>query len=368
MTYPNLRFSRADQADFFRTLNNRVNEYFQQNDIKKYGNWKLYLKSAVVFAFLLTPYFLILSNNFNQWVMLLLTVMIGTGASFVGMCVMHDGNHGSFSSRQWVNNLMGSSIYFLAGNVYNWKVQHNILHHTYTNIIEHDDDIRTDGLIRLHKEDKWRRFHKYQHYYSIFLYGLLTLNWVLRKDYRQMRDYMQQGFNFGKKINVTRQWTILILTKAIYALIWIVIPILILNIAWWKVMIGFVVMHYTSGIILSVVFQLAHIVEDAQMPAPAEGGTMENTWAIHQLCTTANFAPKNKLVSWFVGGLNFQIEHHIFPHISHVHYPKISKIVKATALEFGLPYIEYSTTRKAILSHFRMLRELGRGPALAAGA
>jgi len=365
MNYSNIRFSKTQNAEFFRTLNNRVNDYFQQNNITKYGNWKLYLKSVVVFAIFLTPYFLIISNLFNEWMMLLLTVVTGAGMSFVGMCVMHDGNHGSFSRRRWVNNLMGSSIYILAGNVYNWKVQHNVLHHTYTNVPGHDEDMNTNGLIRLHKHDQWKRLHKFQHYYSIFLYGLLTLNWAIRKDYRQMQEYIQRGFAFDKKINPTREWTILISTKVLYMMVWIVVPILVLNIAWWKVLIGFAVMHYTAGLILSIVFQLAHIVEDTETPLPDETGNMENTWAIHQLFTTANFAPKNKLVSWFVGGLNYQIEHHIFPHISHVHYPKISEIVKETAHEFGLPYNEYRSTRQAVVSHFRMLRELGRRPALA---
>ena len=363
MNYTNIRFSKTHNAEFFRTLNSRVNDYFQQNNITKYGNWKLYLKSLVVFAIFLTPYFLIISNLFNEWMMLLLTIVIGAGMSFVGMCVMHDGNHGSYSRRRWVNNLMGSSIYILAGNVYNWKVQHNVLHHTYTNVAGHDEDMNTDGLLRLHKHDKWKRFHKFQHYYSVLLYGLLTLNWAIRKDYRQLREYMARGFAFDKKINPTKEWSILISTKVIYMMVWIVIPILVLSIAWWKVLIGFAVMHYTAGLILSMVFQLAHIVEDTETPLPDETGNMENTWAIHQLFTTANFAPKNKLVSWFVGGLNFQIEHHIFPHISHVHYPKISKIVKETALEYGLPYNEYRSTRKAIVSHFRMLRALGRRPA-----
>jgi linoleoyl-CoA desaturase len=359
------RFSKIDQADFFRTLNQRVNAYFQDNKLKKCGNWKLYLKSAVVFAIFLTPYFLCLSGIFNQWIMLLLSMVIGAGMAFVGMCVMHDGNHGSFSNRKWVNNLMGSSIYILAGNKFNWKVQHNVLHHTYTNIAGHDEDIQTDGLIRLHNQQPWKRFHKYQHYYSIFIYGLLTINWAIRKDYKQMASYLRRSLSPGNRVNPAQEWSILILTKILYLTIWIVLPILIMDIAWWKVLIGFFAMHYTASIILSVVFQLAHIVEEANMPVPDSEGNMKNTWAIHQLFTTANFAPRNKLVSWFVGGLNYQIEHHIFPHISHVHYPKISKIVKETAKEFGLPYFEYPTTRLAIASHFRTLRELGRRPAVA---
>ncbi|MEK7254098.1 MAG: fatty acid desaturase, partial [Bacteroidota bacterium] len=286
MNYSAIRFPKTDSTAFFRTLNQRVNGYFQQNNLSKYGDWKLYVKSIVVFSLFLTPYFLILAGGFNQWLMLLLSVLIGVGMACVGMCVMHDGNHGAYSRRQWVNNLMGSSIYILAGNRYNWKAQHNVLHHTYTNIAEHDEDVDAYGLLRLTKHEKWRRFHKYQHLFSVLLYGLMTLNWAISKDYTQMRNYIRRGIQFDKKVNPAKEWTILIITKVFYISTWIVLPILLLDIAWWKVLIGFVAMHYTAGIILSVVFQLAHIVEDVETPLPDSDGNMQNTWAIHQLFTT----------------------------------------------------------------------------------
>ena len=132
MTTKSLTFSRIDSAKFFRTLNKRVNTYFKENNIKKTGNYKLWIKTIVMFSLFLTPYFLLLTLDMSPWIQLLLTVMMGIGMAGVGMNVMHDGNHGTFSSKGWVNRLMGSSIYILAGNVYNWKVQHNVLHHTYT--------------------------------------------------------------------------------------------------------------------------------------------------------------------------------------------------------------------------------------------
>jgi len=159
----------------------------------------------------------------------------------------------------------------------------------------------------------------------------------------------------------------MVISKIIYITIWIVLPLVFIDIAWWKVLLGFFIMHYVAGVILSVVFQLAHIVDEADTPLPDDSGTMKNTWAIHQLFTTVNFGTKNRIVNWFTGGLNHQVEHHIFPHISHVHYTNISKIVKETAKEFNLPYNEYKTTRKAIISHFRHLRDLGRRPALQVG-
>ena len=364
MSHTSVKFSRKDSMNFFRTLNNRVNTYFKENQLKKTGNWKLHLKAVVMFGLFLSPYFLILSLNLPNWANLLLTMVMGVGMAGVGMNVMHDGNHGSYSSKKWVNKLMGGSIYILAGNVYNWQVQHNVLHHTYTNIQDHDEDLDAGRILRFSKHAKWHRFHKFQHYYSIFLYGLLTFNWALTTDFMQMYRYTRRKLSYGKFPNPVINWSVLVITKLIYVTIWLVVPMLFLDIAWWKILIGFFVMHYVAGLILSVVFQLAHVVDEAETPLPEEDGKMKNSWAVHQLFTTVNFGTGNRLVNWFTGGLNHQVEHHIFPNISHIHYTKISKIVKQTAKEFNLPYNEYKTTRKAIISHFRHLKELGKNPAL----
>ena len=357
-----ISFSRNDKAKFFRTLNKRVNTYFKENKIRRTGNWKLYTKAIIMFAVFLVPLVLILTVPMPQWALLLLTVVIGIGMAGVGMNVMHDSNHDSFSSKKWVNKLMGSSIYILAGNVYNWKVQHNVLHHTFTNIQGHDEDIDAGRIIRFSKHSKWLGIHKFQKYYSIFLYGLLTINWAITTDFKQMRNYLKRKLSYGDFPNPAKEWTVLVITKICYYLLWIVLPLLVLDIAWWKVLIGFFVMHYTAGMILSVVFQLAHVVPKTEMPLPDKEGNLEHTWAIHQLYTTSNFAPTNKIVSWYTGGLNHQVEHHIFPHISHIHYGKIAKIVKDTANEFNLPYNEYKTFRKALIEHFNQLKTLGVKP------
>jgi len=358
-----LRFSRKDTQDFFKTLNQRVNHYFKENQIPKTGNWKLYVKTVVMFSLLIAPYVMVLTLSINLWVKLLLCIVMGIGMAGVGMNVMHDGNHGSFSKYPWINKFMGSSIYILAGNVFNWKVQHNILHHTYTNIHGHDEDLEAGRVLRFSKHSQWFPHHKFQHYYSVFLYGLLTLNWALFTDFQQMKRYTKRKLYYLNSKRPSLQWTGLYISKILYFSIWIVLPILLIDAPWWTVIIGFVVMHYTAGIILSLIFQLAHVVEDAEMHEAHKSGTMKNTWAIHQLKTTVNFATKNKIMNWFTGGLNHQIEHHIFPHISHVHYTKIGAIVRKTAKEFNLPYNEYKTTRSALFSHFKFLKQMGVQPA-----
>ena len=360
-----IKFSNVDKAKFFRTLNKRVNLYFKENNIKRTGNWKLYSKAIIMFSLFLVPFILILTISMPQWLMAILMVITGIGMFCVGMNVMHVSNHDSFSSKKWVNKLMGSSIYILAGNVYNWKVQHNVLHHTFTNIIEHDEDIDAGRVIRFSQHSKWLKIHKIQKYYSIFLYGLLTINWAITTDVKQMHGYLKRKLSYGEFPNPATEWTKLIISKIVYYVLWIVLPLLILDVSWWKVLIGFFVMHYTAGMILSLVFQLAHIVPNTAMPIPDKEGNLEHTWAVHQLYTTSNFAPSNRLLNFYTGGLNHQVEHHIFPHISHVHYDKLAKIVKETAEEFNLPYNEYETMRKAIVEHFRHLGVLGQKPELA---
>lgn len=361
-----LKFSRKDPANFFRTLNSRVNKYFRENNIKRTGNWKVWLKTLIMFSLFLVPYALILTLSMTPWLQVILVFVMGIGMAGVGMNVMHDGNHGSFSNKDWINKLMGSSIYILAGNVYNWKVQHNVLHHTYTNVHGHDEDLDAGRILRFTKHAQWKWYHRFQHYYSILLYGLLTINWAITTDFVQMKRYMKRKLSYGEFPNPFINWSTLVVSKVIYLGIWILLPILILKLSWWKILIGFFLMHYTAGLILSVIFQLAHIMDEAEMPMPENDGSLKNTWAIHQLKTTVNFSPKNKFINWFTGGLNHQVEHHIFPNISHIHYGKIAEIVKKTAKEFNLPYNEFKTTRKAIIAHFNYLKLMGVKPTMQA--
>ena len=243
---------------------------FQKMLALKTGNWRLYVKTTFMFGLLVAPYFLILLTSLGPWIKLCLAVVMGIGMAGVGMNVMHDGNHGSFSRYDWVNKLMGASIYILAGNVHNWKVQHNILHHTYTNIQGHDEDLEAGRIIRFSKHSDWFSFHRFQHYYAVFLYGLLTINWVVSADFRQISRYLKKKLTYRKRLQPLRQWIILISTKLLYSGIWIVIPMIFLEMAWWQILIGFFIMHYTAGLILSLTFQLAHVVEDTQMPLPDE--------------------------------------------------------------------------------------------------
>lgn len=359
-----IRFSSV-QPEFYATLNQRVNDYFKNGSISRSGNAEMVIKTLCMFALYLVPYTLIISGVVaNVWGMLALCVVMGIAVGGIGLSVMHDANHGAYSGKKWVNNLLGLSLNIVGGNAFNWKVQHNVLHHTYTNIHDVDEDISPRGVLRLSPHGQWKTFHRFQHFYAWFFYGLMTLVWVLVKDYVRIAKYQKEGLVKKQRASLGTELTVLLVSKAIYVAYIFVIPLLILPLLWWQVLIGFFVMHYIAGFILAVIFQPAHVIDGTAYPLPDVEGKMDNSWAIHQLHTTTNFANKNRILSWYVGGLNFQVEHHLFPHVCHVHYRKIAGIVEATAAEFSLPYKSEPTFFGALRAHTRQLKQLGARPAI----
>jgi linoleoyl-CoA desaturase len=363
-TTRSIKFS-TNRADFFSTLNQRVNEYFKSNNISRYANTQMRIKTVFMFALYSLPFLLIITGLVtNLWVMLALCLVMGFGTAGIGLSVMHDANHGAYSKKSWVNNTVGYSLNVLGAGAFNWKVQHNVLHHTYTNIHDHDEDISPRGVLRMAPQSEWRAIHKFQHMYAWFLYGLMTLVWVAAKDFIRLIRYQKEGLVKKQKADIRKEWAILIATKLIYIGYILVLPMAILPITWWQWLIGFVAMHYVAGFILAIIFQPAHVIDGTEYPMPDVNGNMDNNWAIHQLYTTTNFANKSRFFSWYVGGLNFQVEHHLFPNVCHVHYKKISSIVKATTQEFGLPYKSEPTFVDAIVGHAKLLKELGKRPVL----
>lgn len=356
----NLRFSPISKADFFSTLRKNVDNYFKENEISKYANNHFAVKTVVMLGLYVIPFVLILTNLFSAWTMLFFAFVIGVGKAGIGMCIMHDANHGATSPSKVVNKLLGSTMYLLGASAFNWRIQHNVLHHTYTNVFEVDEDIETKFIIRLSPYAELKKIHKYQHIYAFALYSLMTFS-MLFKDFIKIFRYTNKNSQFKKKnTNQAKEVFILFSTKILYLFVAIGLPLLLVDITWWQLLIGFCVAHFTTGFILSVIFQMAHVVEDTEHHhIPENGQNLENTWAVHQLHTTADFARNNKLLSWYIGGLNFQIEHHLFPHICHVHYKALSEIVKNTAVEFNLPYNEMPTFRSAIVSHLKTLKALG---------
>jgi linoleoyl-CoA desaturase len=358
-----VKFVNRDKNLFFSTLKQRVDLYFKENNISKYGDSTMVIKTIVLLLVYILPFVVLLLVQPPFWVALILWTIMGFGIAGVGMSVMHDGNHGAYSSNKKVNYFMGNVVLNLLGaSAFNWKLQHNILHHTYTNITHMDEDIDDKLVLKFSPHTKVKPIHKFQWLYSFLFYGITTLYWVSAKDFIQLVRFNQNGVNNDSKEKKRITLLRIILLKAIYFFIVLVVPTLFFGIPFLQILVGFLVMHFFAGVILTVVFQLAHSVEGTSHPLPNADGIIENDWAIHQMNTTVNFARHSKLLSWYVGGLNFQVEHHLFPRISHVHYPAIAPIVKETAEEFGIPYLENKTFGNALKSHVQFLQRLGRLP------
>jgi linoleoyl-CoA desaturase len=352
-----IRFIDKQKSEFFSTVKMRVDAYFKERNLSKNANALMYFKTAFYLGGLLVFYALIMSNHFSVMAMWGFAVVLGMFAAFIGFNICHDAIHGSYSSNQNVNKVLGYLFNVIGANAYVWNITHNVVHHTYTNIPGHDEDIEiAPGLIRLSPGDKRNKIQKYQHYYAFVLYGLASLSWVFKKDYQKF--FQKKIGNFDNSKHTKSEIFDLFFFKALYYTLFIVLPLIVItNVTWWQFIIGFVSMHFAEGLVLGLVFQLAHVVEGTDFPNTNPEGNIEEAWAVHQMRTTANFSRKSFMATFLCGGLNMQVEHHLFPKVSHVHYPQISEIVKSTAEEFNVPYIENETFFGALKSHYQMLKK-----------
>lgn len=361
-TFQPLRFAK-NRPEFCSILNKRVNEYFVSQNISKHANWQMKLKTVFMLSLYWTPYLIMMSGDIQSgWLMLALCVSMGLGLAGIGLSVMHDACHGAYSANPIVNKWLGYTLNMMGATSFNWKIQHNVLHHTYTNVHEHDEDVSQRGLFRLTPHAPWFPFHRVQFVYAWFFYGLLTFAWVFSKDIVRLKKYQENGLIDRVKGDRKEEWFILALTKIAYLTYALVLPTLLLPFSFGQVFLGFFVTHYVAGFILAIVFQPAHVHADSEFPMPDDELNLENNFTVHQILTTKNFATNSRFFSWYVGGLNYQIEHHLYPNICHVHYRHIAPIVKQTALEYGLPYYEDSTFAKALLEHAKSLKEFGQKP------
>ena len=361
MNLPSVRFNKQDQPEFFKELKKRVNLYFQENQISKHANFNMKFKTIFMFTIYFTPLVLMLAGAINAfgWA-LVMWVIMGFGLAGIGCSVMHDANHGSYSKNKYVNKFLGFTSNFLGGFHKNWKIQHNVLHHSFTNIHHMDEDIEK-GVFCLSPNQKPDKIHRFQAFYAPFLYGLLTIFWFSTKDFQALVRYKKKDLLAAEGMTFWKAVLEVAFHKLWYLAIFLVLPMIFLDMPWWQTLIGFLIMHFIGGATLSFIFQAAHVLEETDFFELNEKGSMENNWAIHQMRTTANFGRRNGFFSWFIGGLNYQIEHHLFPNICHIHYARISKIVKETAEEYGIPYLQHRNFLLALKSHFTMIHQLGTG-------
>ena len=360
MQIPAIRY-RRDTTEFTTTLRARVDAYFQEKNLSRKGNWRLYLKTSIMLTLYFVPWALVTWGAAGTGVWFwVLEVVMGLGLAGIGLNVMHDANHDAFSKTQWVNVWMGRVLDLVGGNAAIWKIQHNVLHHTFTNVDGLDEDIDMHPFMRFSPLKPRYWWHRFQHIYSWGFYSLMTLFWMIAKDWLQVRRYHKKGLIRPAGTSVGKLSTSLAFTKTAYFTYVILLPMLFSGAAWYQVLAGWVLMQLVAGFILAVIFQPAHVMEDHDYQPAEKGVQLDVDVLTHQLRTTSNFGTGSKVFTWLCGGLNHQIEHHLFPQISHIHLRNIAPIVKKTAEEFGIPYRSSTTYWQAIGKHTRMLRSLGQ--------
>lgn len=357
-----IKFNNQLYADFTAELKGKVNTYFESKGISTYANSEMVFKTFCMMAIYLVPYTLIMSNRLAEWQMWVCSAIMGIGVSGIGFAVQHDANHGAYSKHEWINKSLGFTLSLVGGSDYMWRIKHNIMHHTFTNIHGKDEDISVVQFLRLSPNAPYKPIHRFQHYFAWVVYSMLTLFWVFWTDFPKLKRYNGFGSPNADVKHPVQEVILLFAMKIFYVFYMLVIPILVLDVAWWKVLIGFTTMHLIAGWLITVVFQLAHVVAETEHPHPAADGNIENSWFVHQLQTTADFAVNNKLVTWYVGGLNFQVEHHLFPKICSIHYPAISKIVGEITKKYNMPYYHESGLRAAVVSHYKALKAFSKDP------
>ena len=342
-------------GDFLPTVRSRVNGALSAHLQK--GNPIFWRKAGIVAGWFLASFILMLSAK-SLWLQLAFALSYGLAASAVGFNIFHDANHGSISSNRRVNTTVAILTSMALGpSRYLWSYKHHVLHHRFTNIQEWDDDLETRGFLRLSPHRPWQARFRGQHLFVLALYAVNAIEMVFVKDFVQYFTLRMNSYRNIPAMSGAEKcefW----LSKAVYLAIFVGLPFIVLPFE--RAVAGFLVYQITVGLSLAFVFSMAHQVESAAFIAPSTHVAGE--WAAHQMRTTVNFANSSPFWNWFTGGLNHQIEHHLFPSMSHAHYTTIRPIVRDTALEFPLPYKQFDTYAEAVKSHFRFLRGLGRKP------
>ncbi|MFY0630896.1 MAG: fatty acid desaturase [Flavobacteriaceae bacterium] len=356
----NPKFSRSQKSDFSKTLRKRVNQHFKTNNTSRNANVNMVAKTIFMLSLFFVP-LMVLSTGLvtSKGLLFSLYILSGFGMAGIGMGVMHDAIHGSYSKNKNINTFLGYSFNLIGANATVWKIQHNILHHTYTNIEEADDDLNAPFFLRFSPHAKHYWVHQFQHIYIWFFYCISTISWITTKDFVRLKRYRDMGF-LDKKNEYEKTLVSMTAWKLLYYFYALALPMIILPFSWGMVLLAFLSMHFVTGFLVSIVFQVAHIMPTMEFPLPNKDGEMSDCWYGHQLATTSNFSPKSKLLFWLIGGLNYQVEHHVLPDVCHVHYKELATIVADTAEEFGMPYHVKKSLGHAIGDHTRMLRSLGK--------
>jgi linoleoyl-CoA desaturase len=347
----------GENRSFQIELRTRVDTFFKNAGIPKTGGRQMHVKTAFMLLFFLTDYWLLVFVSGNLWLGVALAVFLGLSMAGIGFNIQHDAGHNAYSSSRRINKLMAMTLDLIGGSSYVWHYKHSVVHHTYVNITGYDTDIDIGIFGRLSPHQKRRWFHRWQHFYLWPLYGLLAIKWQCIDDFRYV---ITGGIEKHRLPRPLRGDLFRFIAGKTFFFGWVFLIPLLLH------PVGVVFFYYSIaalalGVTISAVFQLPHCVGESEFPLPDPAtGRITSPWAEHQARVTLDFDKQNHLITWLLGGLNYHLEHHLFPMICHTHYPLISPIVEKTCKEFNVRYESHMTLWHGLRSHYRWLRTMGK--------
>jgi len=342
-------------GDFARLLNQRAEAVLGDEAAMRRAYRVVWAKSALVLVWAVSSYLVLLLVAATPAAVIAASVSLGLAAAAIGFCIMHDANHGGYSRSRIVNRLASHSLDLIGGSSYVWAAKH-LAHHTYTNVADHDPDIDALPFARFEPSQRRRCWHRYQHVYVWALYAFVTVRWQVITD----PVFLIRGSVGRSPLRRPAGWNLVALIAGkVFFVTWAIAIPLALHPAV-EVAACFALVSAVASLALTVTFQLAHCIEETD--TLQSGSTANPQWHVHQVHTTSDFAHQNTVVGWYVGGLNYQIEHHLFPRVPHTVHPRLARIVRATALECGVSYNAHQTMRDALRSHARWLRQMGVAP------
>ncbi|MBK9731618.1 MAG: acyl-CoA desaturase [Chitinophagaceae bacterium] len=346
MNYHKITYRKEPQNGFYATLRSRVEQYMKSAAQKKFN-----IAHAKVIAFGGSyfgayGYLLFMASSPQQ--ILVAYLALGICNFLIFLNVVHESMHGALFAGKKLNAMAGHWLEWSGTSSYFWRKRHLQMHHPYPNIVGWDLDIEQSGLIRLSQQEPYRKYHRLQQFYLPVMYLFFSLNWFISRDTKDYRRWK----------SVIPKWVLplMILCKFNHLFFMIALPAIVSPTMWISVLSGFLIMHFTMSGLAVMALLTAHVGEDAEFPRPDENGHMTDTWAIHQVRTTHDFATDNKMVNFLFGGFNFHVAHHLFPSTSHIHYAAITSIIQKTADEFGVEY-KCEKLGEALVSHFHLLHK-----------
>ena len=344
----------ARVSSFPKVLRRRIDDFFLDRNLSPKADRTMWVKIAVGLAVLAGSWIALYLLKPDSWRFVGLYILNGLAQTFLLLNIAHDSNHNAISSVRSVNKALNYVFDVCEINSYMWRILHHRGHHSCINLYGEDDALTGRRVLRFTPHEPWARLHRFQHIYALFLYALFSLDYVFLRDFAcfffPSHDYLKQTKH------PVREYAILFAGKGFYLTYMLILPVVLLGKSPLLVALAFVLVHLIIGLTVSLVFQTTHSIDSTYFPA--DRSEFDN-WTYHIFATTADYATTKPLVGWLAGGLNHHIVHHLCPSVCHTHYTPLTRIVKETAEEYGVPYRQHPTMRRAIKHHLLLLKQLG---------